>query len=310
MYKPQKHLRLEPLNRFPNPPELVKALQQARSAKGCLVEIPWRSAKTGKNYSLAVRIELGQTEPVWTLFEGEGASSHATWSVPFQDMELLNDVLLLSLPQEFDNPAKTIQNVPAARALQEMSATEFPPPTITRVTPLTPAERAAQTSQGASASSSSPIISPVGEGAGRGPASDTSGATTASKGASPSTNSAMVGSGERGAAPDAAAGLSGVAGPARPARLHLSERLPHWLRGPSSTPSNHRWRHHLHSRQPHRMCHPLLLILHQYPMLHRRILSHCRPPIRRIRLHMVRATCRRPTILLPNPTLTRIPSIL
>jgi hypothetical protein len=134
MFKPQKHLRLEPLNRLPKLDELAKAFDHAKSAKGCLVELPWRSSKTGKNYSLAVRIELGQTDPVWTLIEGEGSSSRAAWSVPFQDMDLLNDVLLLSLPQEFDNPAKTMQNAPAVRGAGVAQPSDFPTPTITRVT--------------------------------------------------------------------------------------------------------------------------------------------------------------------------------
>jgi hypothetical protein len=164
MFKPQKHLRLETLNRLPKLEELAKAFDLARSAKGCLVELPWRSTKTGKSYSLAVRIELGQMDPVWTLFEGEGSTSRAAWSVPFQDIDLLNDVLLLSLPQEFDNPARTMQNAPAARVgTGTAQPSDFPTPTITRVTSASAVARAPVARQEtAAAAPAPPAISGVG----------------------------------------------------------------------------------------------------------------------------------------------------
>jgi hypothetical protein len=79
---------------------LKNVLQEAEQAKGCTVELPWRSAKGVVQYSLAVRVELAGGEPIWTLYEGEGASSHIVWSTPFDDLELLRNVLSLTVPSE------------------------------------------------------------------------------------------------------------------------------------------------------------------------------------------------------------------
>lgn len=53
-------------------------------------------------YSLTVRYEVAGGDPMWTLYEGEGAKSRVVWSSPFEDVELLYDVLMLSIPEEVD----------------------------------------------------------------------------------------------------------------------------------------------------------------------------------------------------------------
>jgi hypothetical protein len=97
-YIPKKQLRLEPLSTFPQIKDLKKALQEADKAKGCTVELPWFVEEGNQQFSLTVRCEMSGGEPMWVLYSGSGAESRPLWSSPFLDMELLGDVLALSIP--------------------------------------------------------------------------------------------------------------------------------------------------------------------------------------------------------------------
>ena len=100
MYKPKKHIRLDSLRGLPKMSNMRLLLTEARNAKGCTVELPWRSIKTELNYSMTVRVEMGGGEPIWTLYEGDGTTSRVMWSSPFEDLDLLYDVVCLSLPAD------------------------------------------------------------------------------------------------------------------------------------------------------------------------------------------------------------------
>ena len=100
MYKPKKHIRLDAIRGLPKMSNVRALLSEARGSKGCTVELPWRSAKTDTSYSMTVRVELGGGEPIWTLYEGEGSGSRVMWSSPFEDLDLLYDVICLSLPAD------------------------------------------------------------------------------------------------------------------------------------------------------------------------------------------------------------------
>ena len=103
MYKPKKYLRLDKLARTPRLSDVRNLLNEAKKAKSCTVELPWRSENLGLPFSLTVRADVGTTEPIWTLYEGEGATSRVMWSTGFDDVELLYDVLTLSLPSDGPN---------------------------------------------------------------------------------------------------------------------------------------------------------------------------------------------------------------
>ncbi|MBI1270972.1 hypothetical protein GC174_11120 [bacterium] len=100
MYRPKKHVRLSALSGQPDLISVRNVYEEARKARGCTVELPWRNRKTDVNYSLTVRVELAGGDPVWTLYEGDSGSSRVVWSSSFEDVELLYDVLTLSLPEE------------------------------------------------------------------------------------------------------------------------------------------------------------------------------------------------------------------
>lgn len=100
MYRPKKHVRLTALPSAPDLTSVREVYEEARKARGCTVELPWRNKRTSVNYSLTVRVELAGGDPVWTLYEGDSGNSRVVWSSSFEDVELLFDVLTLSLPDE------------------------------------------------------------------------------------------------------------------------------------------------------------------------------------------------------------------
>jgi hypothetical protein len=123
MYKPKRYVRLDQLYAMPTVADCKRLLGEATKARGSTVELPWRSQKTYIGYSLTVRVELGGGEPLWTLYEGEGNRSRVVWSSPFEDIELMNDVLHLSLPGEegqatpaANSPAPAIEEEPREQA--------------------------------------------------------------------------------------------------------------------------------------------------------------------------------------------------
>jgi hypothetical protein len=132
MYKPKKHLRLDPLTAMPVNSDLKNVLAEAEKAKGCTVELPWSSERTNKTYALTVRCEFNGGEPIWTLYEGVGAQSRALWSSPFADIELLKDVLALSLPDTLEKaelPAHLLPQAEKEEKKERPAETAPQPPT-------------------------------------------------------------------------------------------------------------------------------------------------------------------------------------
>jgi hypothetical protein len=104
MYKPKKHQRLEPLSGLPSPADLRNLRSEGERARGCCFELPFFAEKANENYSLTVQCSFGAgTEPVWTLYEGTGSKSRVMWSTPFVDLELLMDVVTLSIPKSVES---------------------------------------------------------------------------------------------------------------------------------------------------------------------------------------------------------------
>jgi|AGTN01.1.fsa_nt_gi hypothetical protein len=102
MYRPKKQIRLNSLPHAPKVADVKHAFNEAKQAKGCTVELPWANKSNGQLYSLTVRVEMGGGDPMWTLYEGEGPKSRVVWSSPFEDVDLLYDVLMLSIPEELN----------------------------------------------------------------------------------------------------------------------------------------------------------------------------------------------------------------
>ena len=113
MYRPKKHVRLTALPKAPNLTNVKDVFEEARKARGCTVELPWKNKRTNVGYSLTVRVELAGGDPVWTLYEGEGDGSRVVWSSSFEDVELLYDVLTLSIPEEVSTELQEEANKPS-----------------------------------------------------------------------------------------------------------------------------------------------------------------------------------------------------
>ncbi len=121
MYRPKKHVRLTSLPHAPKGSDVKSLLEEARKAKGCTVELPWRNKLTGVQYSLTTRLEVaGASEPIWTLYEGEGGKSRVVWSSPFEDVDLLYDVLMLSIPEEVETDIRSNQPVSGRHVTPDM----------------------------------------------------------------------------------------------------------------------------------------------------------------------------------------------
>jgi hypothetical protein len=103
MYRPKKYIRLNQLPRMPRLADVKNLHEEGKKARSCTVELPWRTEKLGMTFSLTIRVEVGGSEPIWTLYEGEGNRSRVMWSTGFADVDLLYDVLTLSLPADGPN---------------------------------------------------------------------------------------------------------------------------------------------------------------------------------------------------------------
>ncbi|MBU6450637.1 MAG: hypothetical protein KGS72_02585 [Cyanobacteria bacterium REEB67] len=103
MYRPKRYVRLNQLPRMPRLADVKNLFEEGKKARSCTVEMPWRTEKLGMTFSLTVRVDLGASEPIWTLYEGEGNRSRVMWSTGFADVDLLYDVLTLSLPSDGPN---------------------------------------------------------------------------------------------------------------------------------------------------------------------------------------------------------------
>ncbi len=132
MYKPKKHIRLSSLFQAPKLADIRTLFTEGSKAKGCTVELPWVNKRTGINYSLTVRAEISGGQPMWTLYEGEGQKSRVVWSSPFEDVDLLYDVLTLSIPEEAlplgtrETPKPDLEKIKEAESHQAAAADTNP----------------------------------------------------------------------------------------------------------------------------------------------------------------------------------------
>ena len=141
MFRPRKHIKLDPLTSIPKLDDLQRALIQAQKNRASTVELPWQLKDANLSYSLAVRAEFGPSESVWTLYEGEGNRSHVVWSAPFTDMELLKEVVFLtvvestgishsSLPAQEEKITSKEINPEIEAQMAEIKETPLSPPPV------------------------------------------------------------------------------------------------------------------------------------------------------------------------------------
>ena len=81
-----------------NPPEM-SVLQymhaQALENRSREVELIWAEPDSVKSYSMGAKLEAGNHDPTWTLWEDDGQEGKLVWRFETSDFELINDVVCM-----------------------------------------------------------------------------------------------------------------------------------------------------------------------------------------------------------------------
>jgi hypothetical protein len=125
MYKPKNpasnsnRLRLDIETKLPNIFTMEQQLMEAKSRRGCLVELPWTTAKPNQLFILSVNWEPTADLPIWTLYEQNNMESKMHWSeqYPPGDLQIMYDVVTMSVTG----------SDPAAQIPESLRPKEFPP---------------------------------------------------------------------------------------------------------------------------------------------------------------------------------------
>jgi hypothetical protein len=96
------HLKLGTQAKFWQLGDLQKMLDEAQKAEASSVSSSWQAPKSSFSYKLTARINEIKAEILWTLLVNDGKGYRSLLSSPFNDLELLLDVLELTLANELD----------------------------------------------------------------------------------------------------------------------------------------------------------------------------------------------------------------
>jgi len=121
------HLKLGTQAKFWQLGDLQKMLDEAQKAEASTVSSSWQAPKSSFTYKLTARINEVKAEILWTLLVNDGKGYRSLWSAPFHDLELLLDVLELTLANELDVRVATPPQESAAYAQQLLYAQTLPP---------------------------------------------------------------------------------------------------------------------------------------------------------------------------------------
>lgn len=106
MYKPKNttpqnsnRLRLDIEQKMPTIFAIEQQLMEAKSRRGCLIELPWVTGKANQLFILGVQWDANQDLPIWTLYEQNNLESKMHWSeqYPPGDLQIMYDVVAMSV---------------------------------------------------------------------------------------------------------------------------------------------------------------------------------------------------------------------
>jgi len=106
MYKPKNttpqnsnRLRLDIEQKLPTIFSIEQQLMEAKSRRGCLIELPWTTGKANQLFILGVQWDANQDLPIWTLYEQNNLESKMHWSeqYPPGDLQIMYDVVAMSI---------------------------------------------------------------------------------------------------------------------------------------------------------------------------------------------------------------------
>jgi hypothetical protein len=121
------HLKLGTQAKFWQLGDLQKKLDEAQKAEVSTVSSSWHAPKSSFTYKLTARINEVKAEILWTLLVNDGKGYRSLWSAPFHDLELLLDVLELTLANELDVRVAVPPQASTAYAQQLLYPQSLPP---------------------------------------------------------------------------------------------------------------------------------------------------------------------------------------
>lgn len=86
-------IKLQKLSHVPGSQDLVLALEQARKAPTCVIELPWKTSSSPATYVLKVSSEEGVDETNWVLHKGETLDAAVLWSFDSDDISLIESLI-------------------------------------------------------------------------------------------------------------------------------------------------------------------------------------------------------------------------
>jgi len=144
MYKPKNtpqnsnRLRLDIETKLPTIFSIEQQLMEAKSRRGCLIELPWTTGKPNQLFILGVQWDANQDLPIWTLYEQNNLESKMHWSeqYPPGDLQIMYDVVAMSItgdeqtriPDNLRPLDKASAPAPAAQAAAPPGAPAMPYP--------------------------------------------------------------------------------------------------------------------------------------------------------------------------------------
>ena len=126
MYKPKNpiqttnRLRLDLETKLPGVSVIEAQLAEAKGRRGCLIELPWTTARANQLFILSVKWDATSDLPIWTLYEQNNMESKMHWSeqYPPGDLQIMYDVVTMSVTS----------SDPAAQIPENLRPKEFTQP--------------------------------------------------------------------------------------------------------------------------------------------------------------------------------------
>ncbi len=117
--EPPAKIRLPRQDRPPDQALLLQALNSACEQVGKEVESSWYDHTVNKIFSLIVKLEKENTQPVWHLWEDSGLERLLIWNYEASEIDLINDMLLMG---KSSSGIGNEENPLASQAVQSSSA--------------------------------------------------------------------------------------------------------------------------------------------------------------------------------------------
>lgn len=100
---PKIRQRLASREQVPSVHDISDVRAEAQRAPGCSIELPWTTGE--ETFVLTASCDGTGKDPLWTLYQGEGANSQVVWTNVESDIELIYDVACMATSQAKPKPS-------------------------------------------------------------------------------------------------------------------------------------------------------------------------------------------------------------